>query len=134
MRVNKIKLNIPISLGELVDKLTILEIKIEKFTDEEKLKEVNLEHGHLKKIYNSVEKDKKVLDDFKSELKKINSKLWDIEDSIRILEINKDFGENFIQLARSVYFTNDERFDVKNKINIHFGSEISEQKQYEKYK
>ena len=117
-----------------MDKITILEIKIEKITNEEKLKEVKLEQEYLKKIYDSVDKDRKILNNFKSELKKINSELWEIEDSIRILEIKKDFGDNFIQLARSVYFTNDERFEVKNKINIHFGSEISEQKQYEKYK
>ncbi len=117
-----------------MDKITILEIKNEKITNEEKLKEVKLEEEYLKKIYDSVDKDRKILNDFKSELKKINSELWEIEDSIRILEIKKDFGDNFIQLARRVYFTNDERFEVKNKINIHFGSEISEQKQYEKYK
>ena len=127
-------MKIPVSLGELVDKITILEIKINKISEKAKLQSIELEYQNLSVEYNKIKHDKHFLDLQYKKLLDINSKLWTIEDDIRKLEIKKNFGEEFIELARSVYFTHDERFEIKNLINNHFGSEISEQKQYEKYK
>lgn len=118
---------IPVSIGELVDKLTILEIKQEKINDITKLEKVNKEYCELKKLYNNLYNDEY------NELKQINLKLWDIEDNIRIKEKNKEFDKEFIELARSVYTTNDKRFNIKNIINIKSQSEIYEVKSYEKY-
>ena len=128
-------IEIPISYGELLDKLSILEIKKEKITDEDKLENVLYEFNILKKLSNEIEKNyKNVFEDLYKRLIEINRKLWEIEDEIRILEANKDFNEKFIQLARSVYIVNDERFEQKKLINKTFGSEIMEEKQYIKYK
>ncbi len=128
-------IEIPISYGELLDKLSILEIKKEKITDEDKLENVVYEFNILKKLSNEIEKNyKNVFEDLYKRLIEINTKLWEIEDEIRILEANKDFNEKFIQLARSVYIVNDERFEQKKLINKTFGSEIMEEKQYIKYK
>ncbi len=128
-------IEIPISYGELLDKLSILEIKKEKITDEDKLENVVYEFNILKKLSNEIEKNyKNVFEDLYKRLIEINRKLWEIEDEIRILEANKDFNEKFIQLARSVYIVNDERFEQKKLINKTFGSEIMEEKQYIKYK
>ena len=118
---------IPVSYGELVDKLTILEIKQEKIKDNNKFEKVNKEYEELKKLY------KNDYDENYQQLKIINTKLWNIEDEIRIKEKNRDFGDEFIKLARSVYLTNDERFNVKNLINQNSNSEINEVKSYEKY-
>ena len=125
------EIQIPISVGELIDKITILEIKIEKVNNQIKKINIKKELTELTKIFNDLKNTE--LDPLYRQLKIINKKLWDIEDEIRVHEKNNNFNDEFIELARSVYVTNDERFDVKNKINIHFGSEISEQKQYEKY-
>jgi len=122
-----------ISIGELLDKISILEIKLEKIKDKNNLDQVKKEYEILKKIENlslKVEGNIQVL--FKS-LKKINIKLWNVEDEIRILEKNKDFGENFIKLAREVYFNNDIRSKIKSDINKLLGSNIVEVKQYVKY-
>lgn len=128
-------IEIPISYGELLDKLSILEIKKEKITDEDKLENVVYEFNILKKLSNEIEQNyKNVFEDLYKRLIEINTKLWEIEDEIRILEANKDFNEKFIQLARSVYIVNDERFEQKKLINKTFGSEIMEEKQYIKYK
>ena len=128
-------IEIPISVGELIDKLTILEIKKEKVQNKEKLANINHEYKNLSELVATL-KDKNQNEYTKmfNELKKINLKLWEIEDKIRILESEKKFNEEFIELARSVYFTNDERFDSKNKINKFFGSEFAEEKQYIEYK
>ena len=128
------EIQINISLGELIDKITILQIKKEKIKDLEKVKIVSHELELLENSLNSFEKSKKnELENFMIELKKINQKLWIIEDDIRLLEKNKKFDNNFIELARSVYITNDERFEIKNKINRLFSSDIEEVKSYEEY-
>ena len=122
-----------ISVGELLDKISILEIKQNNLKDEEKLKIVTKELSSLKETLN---KDVKFTDEIQSlynDLKNINSKLWDIEDGKRDCERRKEFGEEFIQLARSVYIENDNRAKIKNSINKLSGSNISEVKSYEKY-
>lgn len=125
---------INISVGELIDKITILQIKKDKISDLEKVKKVSFELEILENSLNSFKTNKtnelKVLMD---DLKEINQKLWTIEDDIRLLEKNKQFDKNFIDLARSVYITNDQRFEVKNKINKLFLSDIEEVKSYEEY-
>ena len=127
------RIEIPVSFGELIDKLTILEIKKSKITDNEKLKNIQLEFELLNKKYQTKLKDTIELQVFYDTLLEVNHKLWKIEDKIRILENNKEFNEEFIDLARSVYKLNDERFAIKNEINKTFDSEIQEQKEYENY-
>ena len=128
------EIQINISVGELIDKITILQIKKEKIKDSEKVKIVSHELELLENSLNSFEKSKKnELENLMTELKKINQKLWIIEDDIRLLEKNKKFDDNFIELARSVYITNDKRFEIKNKINRLFSSNIEEVKSYEEY-
>ena len=127
------RIEIPVSFGELIDKLTILEIKKSKITDNEKLKNIQLEFELLNKKYQTKLKDTKELQVFYDALLEVNHKLWKIEDKLRILENNKEFNEEFIDLARSVYKSNDERFAIKNEINKTFDSEIQEQKEYENY-
>lgn len=118
-----------ISAGELIDKISILEIKSFKIKDPLKLLHINKEKEILLK-----EADKLyAYTNWISKVKEINLKLWDIEDRIRQKERNKEFDEDFITLARAVYITNDERFDVKNQINNYYKSNIMEQKSYEKY-
>ena len=130
------KIKIEISVGELLDKISILLIKKQKIEDSKKLIEIERElkflesHGDM--IRSSM--DIKKYDDFLDKLITINSKLWDIEDEIRVFEKNSDFNEAFISLARDVYFTNDERFSCKNDINKFYGSEINEVKEYVDYK
>ena len=121
----------PISVGELVDKITILEIKKIKFK-EGKLKNILSELKILKKILNSY--DFKIDKIFFKKLKKVNQKLWDIEDSIRIKEMEKAFDDDFVQLARSVYFENDKRYLSKKEINDNYKSGIVEEKDYSDYK
>ncbi|OUX38255.1 MAG: hypothetical protein CBE33_01090 [Candidatus Pelagibacter sp. TMED273] len=128
-------IEIPISVGELVDKLTILEIKKEKIKDTNKLININNEYDKLSKLETKLKnKNEEEYTKLFNELKTINLKLWEIEDKIRILESETKFNEEFVELARSVYFTNDERFESKNKINKYFGSEFAEEKQYIEYK
>ena len=120
-----------ISAGELVDKITILEIKKNKITDENKLKEVDKELNSLDDTMNKFIKDKSKILTFKDQLKEINLKLWDIEDGKRSAEKNNDFGEKFIDLARKVYKFNDARAKIKLAINITLGSSIKEIKSYD---
>ena len=123
-----------ISPGELLDKISILEIKIEKVKDKNSLEEIKKEYKILKKIQtSSTEITGKIKDLFQS-VKNVNVKLWNIEDKLRICEKNKDFDKNFIELARSVYFANDERAELKSKINKILKSNIIEIKQYDNYK
>ncbi len=125
-------INTPISLGELVDKISILIIKQKNITDETKLDHVKKELDFLQKILmNYVQQEE--INNFLENLININSKLWNIEDDIRECERKKMFDQTFIDLARSVYFTNDERAKVKNDINKIFGSELVEVKSYEEY-
>ena len=125
-------INTPISLGELVDKISILIIKQKNITDETKLDHVKKELDFLQKtLMNYVQQEE--INNYLQNLININSKLWNIEDDIRECERKKLFDQTFIDLARSVYFTNDERAKVKNDINKKFGSELVEVKSYEEY-
>ena len=127
------KILVEVSVGELLDKISILEIKKEKIKDLEKLKFINDEYSVLKDQLNkNVESDEKLLELFNS-LKEINSKLWVIEDNKRLCEKNSDFGEKFIKLSRDVHFLNDERAKLKLEINNKTGSKIKEIKEYTKY-
>ena len=125
-------INTPISLGELVDKISILIINQKNITDETKLDHVKKELDFLQKtLMNYVQQEE--INNYLENLININSKLWNIEDDIRECERKKLFDQSFIDLARSVYFTNDERAKVKNDINKTFGSELVEVKSYEQY-
>jgi hypothetical protein len=127
------KVNIPISLGELLDKISILEIKNKKILDESKILNIKKELNDLKKVLDEFNINLSETNSLYNKLYKINLTLWEIEDSIRVLEKNEDFGEKFIELARAVYITNDQRFEVKNDINKLFNSEYVEEKSYEDY-
>jgi hypothetical protein len=127
------KILVEVSVGELLDKISILEIKQEKIKDPEKLKFINDEHGILKnQLDNNVKSDEKLNTLFKS-LKDINAKLWVIEDDKRLCEKNSDFTENFIKLSRDVHFLNDDRAKIKLEMNNHTGSKIKEIKEYTSY-
>ena len=122
-----------ISGGELLDKISILEIKLEKIEDKNNRKELKKEYKILKEIQNSsIKLDNKIKELFNS-IKEINIKLWNVEDELRICEKNKDFGKKFIELAREVYFNNDKRAKIKSEINKILGSNIREVKQYVNY-
>ena len=120
-----------ISAGELIDKITILEIKKEKITNTEKLVEIEKELLSLGKTMKKFIPDNAKISKFKVSLKDINLKLWDIEDGKRLAEKNRNFGEKFIELARNVYKFNDERAKIKLAINETLGSSIKEVKSYE---
>ena len=123
-------INVPISVGELIDKITILEIKKDKLKNL-KLKNILKELSFLREV---LEKNNIFIpDEIFFQLKSVNLKLWDIEDKIRIKEKNKEFDDEFIELARSVYLNNDRRSATKKELNIMFNSEIIEEKSYEKY-
>ena len=122
----------PISLGELVDKISILIIKKKNIKDNIKIDLINKELDLLNNTINKVVKEE-IIRDYLNQLIDINSTLWQIEDDIRDCERKKNFNENFVQLARSVYITNDKRAEIKLKINKKFGSKIVEVKSYNKY-
>ena len=123
-------MRIEVSIGEIVDKLSILQIKLENITDEDKLVNIKKEFNYL---YSIVFKDLKIqLEDYQP-LLDINKELWGIEDDIRDEERAKRFGERFIEVARAVYFTNDKRSQIKKDINIKYGSEFVEEKSYQDY-
>ena len=127
------KIQSEISAGELLDKISILEIKIDKIKDKDNQIEINKEYKILKETKDlNIETTAKIESLF-SELKKINLNLWYIEDKIRICEKNKDFGKNFIDLARNVYLNNDKRAKIKSEINKLLDSNIKEIKQYTDY-
>ena len=129
------KVEIEVSFGELLDKLSILEIKSTKITDPNKLKNVNNEFSKLKKISEKIKKQNpEKFNFFYSKLLTTNNKLWKIEDEIRICEKNNIFENTFIKLARDIYFTNDERFEIKNEINLYYNSGVVEEKEYIEYK
>lgn len=132
------KIDTPISVGELVDKLTILEIKSAMIKDEDKLNEVKNEKEQLSAAFievisSSTSVSKSQFYALKADLYQINLGLWHIEDNIRECERNKDFGARFIRLARDVYHTNDKRFEIKNQINQLTNSNVKEVKSYESY-
>jgi hypothetical protein len=127
------KILVEVSVGELLDKISILEIKKEKISDLEKLKFINDEYNVLKdQLDNNVKSDDKLNQLFHA-LKNINSKLWVIEDDKRLSEKNSDFGEKFIKLSRDVHFLNDDRAKIKLQINNYTGSKIKEIKEYTNY-
>jgi hypothetical protein len=123
-------MKIEVSIGEIVDKLSILQIKTEEIKDESKLKNVKTEYDYL---YDIVFNEMGIEQSDFTELVSVNKKLWIIEDDIRDKERNKEFDDVFIELARAVYVTNDERAEVKKKINLKYGSEFVEEKSYNPY-
>lgn len=124
---------IPVSWGELFDKLTILEIKQARIDDPQKLANIDRELEALRAVYSESALPGAALQELIDELRRTNEALWEIEDDIRTCERNKDFSERFIELARSVYQTNDKRADLKLRINRLLGSELIEEKSYEAY-
>ena len=127
------KILVEVSVGELLDKISILEIKSEKIKDPEKLNFINDEYNILKDQLNTNIKNYSEIETLYNSLKEINSKLWVIEDDKRLCEKNSDFGEKFIKLSRDVHFLNDERAKLKLEINNKTGSKIKEIKEYTKY-
>lgn len=123
-------MKIEVSNGEIIDKLTIIEIKLERISDREKLDNLRKEQSVLREAAEKIIPD---TDPLYMELYKVNSDLWDIEDHIRDLERRKDFGEDFVSTARAVYFKNDLRSEIKRKINLSTNSGLIEEKSYEKY-
>jgi predicted translin family RNA/ssDNA-binding protein len=123
-------MKIEVSNGEIIDKLTIIQIKLERIRDKEKLKNLKREFDELSKVTSSI---LTTTDPLYESLYEVNCELWDIEDHIRDLERKKDFGKDFIETARSVYFKNDRRAELKREINIRTSSGLIEEKSYEKY-
>ncbi|MBA3030691.1 MAG: hypothetical protein FP816_18020 [Desulfobacteraceae bacterium] len=124
-------MKIDVSIGEVIDKATILHIKLEKIKDEAKRRNIQHEYGLISGCMEEVSMSTES-EDFKS-LLEVNQTLWEIEDKIRIKEKEKQFDAEFIELARSVYLNNDKRADLKKKINLKFGSDLVEEKQYADY-
>jgi hypothetical protein len=127
------KILIEVSVGELLDKISILEIKKKKIKDLEKLKFINDEYNILKDQLNKNVKSNEKLEKLFQSLKEINARLWVIEDDKRLCEKNSDFGDKFIKLSRDIHFLNDDRSKVKLEINNHTGSKIKEIKEYTNY-
>jgi hypothetical protein len=126
-------MEIKVSVGELLDKITILEIKKNKIQDPVKLANITKEYDYL---FQKLKEYDIIRDSFKryyKDLLEVNMELWDIEDGKRLCELNQDFGDHFVQLARQVYIKNDLRASIKKNINIYYGSEIVEEKSYTKY-
>lgn len=128
------ELLIPVSPGELLDKLAILEIKLEHIDDTAKRAYIEREHALLSRVWQQAGVDDEVVAEFRLALRRVNEALWDIENAIRSHERRSDFGDDFIQLARSVYIRNDERAAIKKRINEALGSEIREEKSYSNYR
>jgi hypothetical protein len=126
-------INIPISWGELIDKITILEIKMDRIQDVQKLENIDKELQALGLIFDQGCSEPEMIGRLKTELRAVNEKLWKIEDDIRKCEKEKDFGQQFIDLARAVYINNDQRAALKREINTVLKSELFEEKSYEDY-
>ena len=126
-------LNVPVSVGEVVDKLTILEIKAARITDPGKLQNITAELESLRQLVSGGVFDKQEVRALTDALRAVNGELWDIEDNIRAEEAGGRFGDRFIELARAVYVTNDRRADLKKQINLATGSDLVEEKSYEDY-
>jgi transcriptional regulator of nitric oxide reductase len=126
-------MQVPVSPGEVLDKITILEIKSERMTDPEKLVNVRAELALLQKTWAENIRDTETIRSLHEQLKEINETLWQIEDDIRDKERAREFDDRFIELARAVYFTNDKRSAVKKELNLHLGSGIIEEKSYQDY-
>lgn len=128
------QLQIPVAPGEVLDKLSILEIKLDRISDPDKLVNVRREHELLSSVWNDSGLETPEISRLRGDLLEVNQALWQIEDDIRDCEANKDFGERFVELARSVYFRNDERAAIKKRINVALGSDIVEEKSYRDYR
>ena len=126
-------IRVPVSPGEVLDKITILEIKSERINDPEKVANVRVELALLQETWKEFIRDDEVIRDLHAQLKEVNEALWEIEDDIRDKERAKEFDQRFIELARAVYVTNDRRSRVKKELNLHLGSEIVEEKSYQDY-
>jgi prefoldin subunit 5 len=126
-------IHVPVSPGEVLDKITILEIKSERMGDPEKVANVCVELALLQETWKEFIRDDEEISDLRAQLKEINETLWEIEDDIREKERAGEFDKRFIELARSVYVTNDRRSMVKKELNLHLGSEIVEEKSYQEY-
>jgi hypothetical protein len=126
-------IRVPVSPGEVLDKITILEIKSERMSDPDKVANVRVELALLQQTWSQAVAEDDVIRELHAQLKEINEGLWEIEDDIRDKERVKEFDARFIELARSVYFTNDRRSEVKKKLNLHLGSQIIEEKSYQDY-
>lgn len=126
-------IKVPVSFGEVLDKITILEIKSERIKDEAKLKNVRLELEELTETWTDAVKDQTVIAELRKQLKAVNEELWVIEDDIRDQEAAQDFGPRFIELARAVYVTNDKRAAIKKEVNLALGSRFVEEKSYQDY-
>ena len=126
-------MTVPVSFGEVLDKITILEIKSERIADPEKVKNVRLELDELSANWNQVVQDQTAISNLRSQLKAVNGELWVIEDDIRDQEAAQDFGPKFIELARAVYVTNDKRAAIKKEVNLALGSRFVEEKSYQDY-
>ena len=126
-------INIPVSFGEVIDKITILEIKSERIDDPERIMNIRRELELLEVIWLDAVRDKANISDARTRLKAVNEELWDIEDKIRLKEQAKSFDDEFVSLARSVYVTNDRRAEIKKEINLTMGSELVEEKSYQEY-
>lgn len=126
-------ISVPISPAELIDKITILEIKAKRIQDQDKLKNIRFELGILKKTYNLFIPKSEKLQSLTKLLREVNGRIWDIEDKIRLLEKDKKFDSSFVKTARSVYVNNDKRSIIKKKINLLLKAGIKEEKSYENY-
>jgi hypothetical protein len=131
-------IQVPISIGEAIDRLTILKIKLNQIKNDDKLKNVRTDHDLLEKAIYKYYPEAPIFplnvdSHIFGELFKVNKELWDVEDKLRVLERGKDFGSEFVELARSVYYLNDNRANVKKRINIEYKSELIEEKSYEAY-
>lgn len=127
-------LTVEVSVGELLDKITILEIKSERMNDPAKLANVHAELTSLRATWEASSLGGQDIGDLLRRLKAVNETLWDIEDGLRQLEAAQDFGTDFVSLARSVYYTNDERADLKRQLNVLLGSRLVEEKSYVEYR
>lgn len=126
-------INVDLSIGEFFDKMTILEIKRERITDRDKLDNINKEYSYLEGLLDELSITREDVAEEVGKLKEVNEKLWIIEDDIREKERSKSFDAEFIELARSVYITNDLRSEIKRAINLKLGSDFVEEKSYEEY-
>lgn len=126
-------IKVPVSFGEVLDKITILEIKSERIADPEKVKNVRLELDELSSTWNEAVQDQAAIADLRKQLKAVNEELWVIEDDIRDQEAAQDFGARFVELARAVYVTNDKRAAIKKEVNMALGSRFVEEKSYQDY-
>jgi transcriptional regulator of nitric oxide reductase len=126
-------IEVPVSPGELLDKITILEIKLERMTDPVKLQNVRTELGLLRASWSRSVREDQVIRGLHVQLKEVNEALWDIEDAIRDKERLREFDDHFVELARSVYITNDRRSNIKKDLNERLGSRLIEEKSYRPY-